>query len=84
MIVVLTVLAFVIPAAIYLVLRPKGSSRGAQWRSALFLLVAAISFGAAIKTHPQGGRPVLQLVLGIGFMIGGVVELVRGRTYTRS
>ena len=77
---VLTVLAFIVPAAVYLLLRPKRSSRGAQWRSALFLLVAAINFGALINTHPVGGKLVLQLVLGIGFFIGGAIELMRNRT----
>ena len=77
---VLTVLAFIVPAAVYLLLRPKRSSRGAQWRSGLFLLVAAINFGALINTHPVGGKLVLQLVLGIGFFIGGAIELMRNRT----
>jgi hypothetical protein len=81
---VLTALAFIIPLAIFLLLKPKKSSRQGQIQSALLLLLASVNFGAAVNSYSEGRSPVLPLILGAIAVAGAVFLLMRNRRYTPS
>jgi drug/metabolite transporter (DMT)-like permease len=77
--VALTVLAFAIPLGIYLLSRPRRSSREAQVRSAMVLLAAALVWAGALNTHPKIWALIMYLIVGVGFVVLAVRLLVKNR-----
>ncbi len=78
---VLIVLAFVIPALIFLALKPGTATREAQLRSGLVLFGSALVLGAGGHFYSQGRNPVIQLVSGAVLIAGGAAILVKGRQH---
>lgn len=66
---VLMGLAFVIPLVVYVLSRPRRSTRLAQVRGGVALLVAAITWGNAAFQYSEGRAPVLYVILG-AVMVG--------------
>lgn len=75
----LTALAFAVPFGVYMALRPWRLPRGAQVRSALVMLAAAVVFGAAINADSSAGSRVLDLVCGVVIVASGFHLLVKER-----
>jgi hypothetical protein len=67
-------------------LRPTATKDVITRRPVAFSTVPAggrDQFWGDLNTHPHGLKLVIPVVLGIGFLVGGVVELLRNRTQIR-
>lgn len=72
---VLMGLAFVIPLIVYVLSRPRRSTRLAQVRAGLVLLAAAVTWGNAAFQYSEGSSPILMVVVG-ALMVGIAVWLL--------
>ncbi|MFA5712379.1 MAG: hypothetical protein WDA30_27785 [Mycolicibacterium sp.] len=73
------VLAFVIPAAVYVACRPLASVPSARVRAAIAALAAAVIWATAVYSAPGSGTFVIQLVCGALLVGVAVALLVKGR-----
>ncbi len=79
MVAVFTVLAFVIPACVYLALRPLSSVPSARVRAAIAALGAAVIWATAVHSEPGNGTFLIQLVCGALLVVVAGALLVKGR-----
>lgn len=75
MTIVLMVLAFLIPLAVYALLRPRRSTRLAQVRAGIALFAAALIWGGAAFEYSEGKAPILYVIVG-ALMVGIAVRLL--------
>lgn len=74
--------AFAVPLVVYVLSRPRRSTRLAQLRAGAALLAAALIWGGAAFQYSVGKAPILMAIVG-ALMVGVAVRLlVKNRVQT--
>lgn len=67
--------AFAVPLVVYVLLRPRRSTRLAQLRAGVALFAAALIWGGAAFQYSVGKAPILMAIVG-ALMVGVAVRLL--------
>jgi hypothetical protein len=77
-------LALLIPLALYVLSRPRRSSRQAQVMAGLELFGTALIWGGAAYQYSVGRSPILGVIVGTVMAGASVWLLIKNRTHTPS